>query len=381
MLGLLDMKRRILPFALIISSAIVAYACSSKDSDNNPGGNTNPEGGPNAEGGPNDEGGPQGDGGDEDGAVNPSGNPVEGVTPRQVADLAQFSDGPQWLGGALYVALPTATNTGGGGPGLMVRIVPDATSIGQVTEIAARAGVPADGTGPIGNSIDKGGNLITAERTKVTRMVPDGGATTVIAATFAGDGGALAFDTPNDIVARLSDNTIFLTDPGFFSGGVIANHLIKIAPDGTAISLEDFPDVERPNGIALTKDEKTLYVANTQPSPGKTKPIIRKYTVAANGTVSAPTQFAELPANSEPDGMAIDDSGNLYVAFKQGVNVYKADGTRWGAEPSVAITIPAGQMFGTTGVTFGGADRKTVYATTGSGRVYELKVKIPGLVQ
>ena len=376
------MKRRILPFALLIASAAVAYACSDS-SDSDPGTNTNPEAGTNPETGSTD---PDASSNPDtstnpDSSVNPNTNPIEGIAaPKVLATIPgdQFADGPQFINNALYVAVPLAQggNPPDRGPGLLVRIDP---ATGAVTEVVSRAGDGVN-TGPVGNSIDKGGNLITAERKQITRSAADGGAPTVLSLGFTVDGGFVPFDSPNDLVARLSDNTIYVTDPGYF-GAPVSNHLVRILPDGGGVLAEDFPDVPKPNGIALSKDEKTLFVSFTDPFPGKTKPIVRSYDVNANGTLGAAKQFAELPTGSEPDGLAIDSNGNLYVAWKSGINVYKADGTRFGAEPSIPIAVPNGALAGTTGLTFGGADKSSLYVTTGSGKIYEVRVKVPGLAQ
>ncbi len=157
-------------------------------------------------------------------------------------------------------------------------------------------------------------------------------------------------------------------------GTATVNHLFKISPAGVATVLETFDNVPRPNGIALTKDEKTLYVSFTKPVAG-TKPFVRKYSVTAAGTLTDASKFAEFADDSNPDGMAVDDGGNVYVSFKTGVNVYKADGVRYGADPSIAIP---GEP---TGCAFGGADRKSLIVTTGTGKIYEVKVNIAGVTQ
>jgi len=66
----------------------------------------------------------------------------------------------------------------------------------------------------------------------------------------------------------------------------------------------------------------------------------------------------------------------VYVAWKSGINVYKADGSLWGTAPSIPITM-GGK---TVGVGFGGADRKTLYVTTDGGKVFKGTVKVPGLL-
>jgi hypothetical protein len=65
------------------------------------------------------------------------------------------------------------------------------------------------------------------------------------------------------------------------------------------------------------------------------------------------------------------------VAWRLGINVYKNDGTRYGAEPSIPLAPPNSP----NNVAFGRADRRSLFITTGSGKIYETIVNIPGLLQ
>jgi sugar lactone lactonase YvrE len=371
MLGSADMKRRILPFALILGSLAAVYACSSSDNAGSSGTTTNPEAGTNPEGGSGSETGST----DMDGSTNPDSpvspttDPIMGtMAPKQVADAINYADAPQWWQDTLYVSRPL--------DGFIEKVD---LSNGTVTEVAAFTGKNING-----NSLDKNNALISAATTGVFRTAADGGVPTLVTASYVGDGGVKAFDTPNDLVQHPS-GVIFVTDPGYGKDPAVppplTNHLISILNDGGAVAVDDFPDSPRPNGIAISKDGATLYVGVTSPVLG-TKPYIKKYTVSATGALSGGTKFAELPnaasagpTNDDPDGMAVDDNGNVYVRL--GVNVYKADGTRYGAEPSIAVGAPNVP----TNVGFGRADRKSLFITTTSGKIFEAVLNVPGILK
>ncbi len=383
------MKRKILPFALILGSLGVVYACSSSNNAGTSGGTPpNPEGGSNPEGSVNPETGP-GDmdtGVTPDGSVPPTTDPIQGTAaPKQVADALGYADGPQWWQDTLYVSRPLE--------GFVEKVD---LSNGSVTEVSARTGEHI-----VGLSVDKNNFLLSAGKqvgpvatapSVITRMAPDGGALTILATSFKyPDGGSVLFDNANDLVQH-PGGAIFVTDPGYDTNAV-TNHLVTIYADGGAFLAEDFADDARPNGIGLTKDGSTLYITVTSPVLG-TKPYVKKYTVSAGGTLTNGTKFAELPhptvdpsgagaTNDEPDGLAVDDNGNVYVAWRLGVNVYKSDGTRYGAEPSIPITAPNQA----TNLTFGRADRKSLFITTYNrtdttkGLVYEAVLNVPGILQ
>ncbi|MGH3671300.1 MAG: SMP-30/gluconolactonase/LRE family protein, partial [Pseudonocardiaceae bacterium] len=134
--------------------------------------------------------------------------------------------------------------------------------------------------------------------------------------------------------------------------------VFRVDPAGT-LHLES-RDMNRPNGVALSPDGKTLYVDDTVAG------LVRRFPVRPDGSLGPPTTFAPVPGG---DGMAMDDAGNLYVATGTGVLVYQPDGTPWG-------TIPVPER--PTNCTFGGSDRKTLYITAQTS-LYRVTLKGPGL--
>lgn len=354
--------KRILPILFLVPVALYGYACkqSSSDDENTPGDNG---GGDNGGG---DNGGGAGGGGDNGGGAGGADlnkNPIEGIAPAKVLiDTGVFTDGPIWHSGekVLFFTAPL------GQPGLY-----RAREDGSAMKV--RDGDPATGALPIGNSLDKAGNLITVEAKRLMRggQSADGGAATPIATGYPSEeGGTAPFDTLNDAVVSASGN-IYVTDPGYF-GAPIANRIYRVNPQGQVKVVEAFDDVPRPNGIAFSPDQKTLYVGFTQPIQG-TKPFIRKYIVNADGSLGEHSKFVDVdPMDSTPDGIEVDKAGNLYVATKAGVQVFKNDGSKIGD-----IKVPEQP----TGMAFGGADLKTLFITTQGTKIWMVKVNVPGIAQ
>lgn len=352
------MNRRILPFSLVVCGAILAYACSSKDSATPPP-NPVPEGGSTTDGPKPDDGGTIPDGSMPDTSIPPNGNPIEGIgNPTDTPGVTGVAtEGPVFHAGSLYFSAYTA--------GKLVKYTPPMTT-DPVRDVVGA------GNYPIGNAFDtKTNTFISTEVVNgasggaIVRTPAAGGAGTAITLNFDAGGGA--FDSPNDLIAR-ADGTIYVTDPGYQAGaGVVINHIWRIKPGG---DIFETPVAGRPNGIALSVDQRTLYVSFTEPD-ALALPTITKYPVAIDGSLGVGTKFADVgPQNSALDGLAVDGSGNVYAAVKNGVEVFKADGTKWPNRITTTKII--------NGLAFGGADRKTLYMSSETGML-QVTVKIAGL--
>ena len=351
--------KRILPLVLLLPLSVIGYACGSK-SDDNPTGpaGTGPGGGDNSSSGGGSTAPPP---------PPPSDltkNPIDGIAPPAVIiDTGAYTDGPVWHAGigVLFFTTPF------GEPGLY-RMRPDGSAL------KLRGGDVPSGAIPIGNAVDSTGTLVTFEALRIMK----GGATTdagdvptqVASGYFQDEAGFEKFDTLKAGVIR-KDGTMYVTDPGYFAAPV-ANRIYRVDPKGDVTVVEAFEDVPRPNGVALSPDQTTLYVGFSAPE-ANVIPYIRKYYVNDDGTLGEHAKFVDVdPQDSAPDGIEVDQAGNVYVATTEGIAVFKQDGTKIGV---VAIPdIP-------TGMAFAGKDLKTMYVTTQGTKIYQLTLNVPGIAQ
>ena len=177
-------------------------------------------------------------------------NPIAGIAPAKVTlDTGAFTSGPVWSAKEGVLFFTTPLGTGG-----LYRMRPDGSAM------KVRDGNPTTGEIPIGNTLDRAGNLITVEAKRISRAstAADAGAPTPIVTGYddpATDAGHATFDTLKDAVIS-ANGTVYATDPGYFTAPV-ANRIFRITAAGKVTVVEAFPDVPRPNGIALTPDGKT----------------------------------------------------------------------------------------------------------------------------
>ncbi len=289
-------------------------------------------------------------------------NPIENIQPAKlVLDTGAFTDGPIWsvAEGVLFFTTPL-------GEGGLYRMKPDGATM------KVRDGSRVTSELPIGNTIDKSGTLFTVEAKRIVRAsaAADAGAPLPVAMGYDdADAGLATFDTLNDAVIA-ANGTIYATDPGYFAAP-IANRIFRITPAGKVLVAEAFDEVPRPNGIALSPDGKALFVGFSEPIQG-TKPFVRKYEVNPDGSLGTHTKFVELGLDQAPDGIEVDQAGNLFVATKAGITVFKNDGS-----PLGVVAIPEVP----TAMAFGGRDLKTLYVTTQGTKIFELTVNVSGIVQ
>jgi gluconolactonase len=185
----------------------------------------------------------------------------------------------------------------------------------------------------------------------------------------AGRSGDLDIRSPNDLTLDPRGGFYF-TDSVARTGAV---HYV--APDGTKAVVAR--DLNFPNGIVLTPDRKRLFVAESQENR------VLEFRLKRPGVPSGPYRvFADLPKNTErpgwewnqPDGMALDREGRLWVAHfgMRAIQVLDRDG-------KLLRTYDGGNRT-TSNLCFAGPEWKTVYATGGEpGGLFRLDVGVEGL--
>jgi len=208
-----------------------------------------------------------------------------------------------------------------------------------------------------GNTMDAQGRLYTAERDghRISRMEPNGDVS-IVAAKYEGK----RFNSPNDVVVR-KDGNVYFSDPA--SAAVLEkreldfNGVYHVSPDGK-VSL--VAKMTRPNGVALTPDGKTLYVADTSDRK------IMAYDLDAAGNTTNERVFISDISGS-PDGLRVAANGNVYIAAGP-ILVYTPNG-----KLIKSISFP--EM--AANCEFGGPELKTLFVTARTS-VYSVSVPDKG---
>ena len=272
------------------------------------------------------------------------------ATVERVATGFGFVEGPVWtFDGALLFSDIPANNIVKLYPGHPAGIFRRPAGY---TGTEARA--PGSHIGSNGLTFDREGRLLVAEHgdRRLTRVDVNGRAT-VIADRYDGK----RLNSPNDVVVR-SDGAIYFTDPPYglprqgqdpakelpFSG------IYRVANGKVQLLAQDLPF---PNGLGFSPDERTLYVANSDPA----RRIWMRYAVNRDGTLGPGTVHYDATADAArgiPDGMKVDNAGNLVATGPGGVFFISPEGKLLGR---IEMTEQPAN------VAFGGDDGRTLYVT------------------
>jgi gluconolactonase len=275
---------------------------------------------------------------------------IAGDAVEPLASGFQFTEGPLWLpdGGVLFQDI-RAERT--------YRIAPDRT-VSVIREHTRAAN---------GQTFDARGRVVFCEQNgrRVSRMSLDGTAVETAAETWNGK----RLNSPNDIVCR-SNGVIYFTDPPY---GIPSPDAKEIEFQGV-YSLDEsgeprllIDDFEKPNGLAFSPDETTLYICDTP------RYHVRGFSVLSDGSLDpgsgriVATMDPGQPGG--PDGMKVDHEGRLYVAVALGVWVFEPDGQLLGI-----LSVPKRP----SNLAWSGEDGRDLFITAVDG-VYQVPMKTPGI--
>lgn len=287
----------------------------------------------------------------------------------RIAEGFDWSEGPVWMpdldGGALLFSDVPANTVFQWTPGTY-GAKPYLSPSGYTGE-KGRGGEP----GSNGLIRDPQGRLVLMQHgdRRVARLEARPNASPFVTLADRYDG--KRFNSPNDGVLDKAGNLYFTDPPYGLEKGVDdpARELdfqgvYRLTPDGKLTLLTK--EMSRPNGIALSPDEKTLYVANSDPA----RAIWMAFPLKDDGTLGEGRVFADVtdqvgkPGKAGlPDGMKVDVNGNLFATGPGGVLVFAPDGTHLG-------TFATGQATANCGW---GDDGSTLYITAD---MYLGKVKL-----
>lgn len=225
----------------------------------------------------------------------------------------------------------------------------------------------------------EGGDGTTA-LPRVTRTTMETGEVEVVADHFEGK----EFHRPNDLTID-GEGRVYFTDrpePNQGPNKTGVHGVYRVDPDGSIERILTEPEIERPNGIVISPDDRTLYLLETAQQEGGAR-MIRAYDLSHDGTVSNMRVFHDFYPGRSGDGMTIDTEGNLYVAAglnrrrgtsetldtQTGIHVFAPDGSL-----KELIPIPEDTI---TNCAFGGPDLKTLYVTAGK-TLFQIRTDITG---
>lgn len=194
---------------------------------------------------------------------------------------------------------------------------------------------PGPELGANGLAFDGEGRLVLCDHgnRSIARLDERNFTKTVLADRYEGR----RFNSPNDLTFH-SGGALYFTDPPYGLAGqdddphkeLPFNGVYRLDPDGRVTLLVD--DLTRPNGLAFSPDERTLYVANSDPEAARWM----AYNVSPDGLLSGGRVFFDATDRVRagltglPDGMAVDAAGNLFATGPGGVLVFAPDGTHLG---------------------------------------------------
>ncbi|MBI4639685.1 MAG: SMP-30/gluconolactonase/LRE family protein [Candidatus Tectomicrobia bacterium] len=278
-----------------------------------------------------------------------------------VVELSSITEGPAWNGEALlFTNIQTS------------RIMRYDPKSGQCTvfrtETNRANGLILDRDGQLYGCEGGGRRMVRYERD---------GTTTVLADRFEGR----RLNSPNDLAID-AQGRVWFTDPryGDDRADMELDHesvfRLDPQPDGSWTIKRMTYDTTRPNGILISPDQKTLYVAQSEYGEDK-KRELRAYPIKDDGTLGKYEVLHNFAPHRGIDGMCLDTEGNIIAT---------AGWQQSGPGPMIYVFAPSGRVLEThpvpadrpTNCTFGGEDLGTLYVTTGGGHLFRARTERQG---
>jgi gluconolactonase len=216
-----------------------------------------------------------------------------------------------------------------------------------------------------GLMVNAQGELVACEmQGRVVAVSPDGKTVRPLAETYQGK----RFNAPNDLVIDRQGG-VYFTDPHFLAPqplpqGVPAVYYISPGLEVTRL----IDNLQAPNGVILSPDEKTLYVIPSLQAEMMAYPVESPGKIGA-GRVFCVLEQAAGKKNQGGDGLTVDTSGNLYITSALGLQVFSPQG-----KPLGIISVPEQPA----NVTFAGPENRTLYVTARTS-LYTIPMQATGL--
>ncbi len=279
-----------------------------------------------------------------------------------VATGFKFTEGPMWREGRLWFSDLSDDK--------VIAVSPD----GKVETLIQHAG----GLNPFPPNSFLGSNAMVTDKDGSVLLVQQGGRKivrldvrlqpTVLIDKYQGK----RLNSPNDLVFA-ADGALWFTDPPFGLAKMDKDPAKELSFNGVYRYADGkltaaIRDLTLPNGLAFSPDGKTLYVANYGP-----KRFVNAYSVAADGSVGNARTVIEYGPEEKrdggPDGLKVDNAGNLWTTGPGGIRIVTAQGKVLGqiVLPEVAANLAFAD------------DGRTVYITA-STSIYRLKSLTPGVM-
>lgn len=219
-----------------------------------------------------------------------------------------------------------------------------------------------------GLAFDAQGRLIACEgglndQGRVTRRDLKTGQVQVLVDSYQGQ----PLGAPNDLTLD-SKGRIYFTSRLAGGNSKSVNSVYRIDPDGSVERILAAPDIDMPNGIEITLDDRWLYLIESDGRLNRSR-CIRRYALQSNGKVASGDILITFYPGRSGDGLCLDVHGNLYVAA--GLHKTRGSSETLDTRPGIHVITPEGKLVGfvetpedtITNCAFGGADLKTLYVT------------------